>query len=169
MKVQMIHNGKSIWVELNDKQIEELFTEENKKTGYDKVKDGEMYYYIDTMKEVYDCRELDCVSDHILYDVANYYSDKTVAKNMARAQRLWNQIHRRSVELCQPVKMNSVSSMYQIAFNSLDKIIKPLERLDTRSFGTVWFDTKEHCQQVIDEFHDELMWYFTEFKDRADM
>ena len=27
----------------------------------------------------------------------------------------------------------------------------------------------EVADQVIDEFYDELMWYFTEFKNRADM
>lgn len=29
----------------------------------------------------------------------------------------------------------------------------------------VYFDSKETAQLAIDTFHDELMWYFTEYKD----
>lgn len=35
-------------------------------------------------------------------------------------------------------------------------------------FGQVYFDTKECTEQVIEEFKDELIWYFTEFKSRMD-
>ena len=31
--------------------------------------------------------------------------------------------------------------------------------------GTILFDSEETAQAAIDEFHDELIWYFTEYKD----
>ena len=35
-------------------------------------------------------------------------------------------------------------------------------------YGTVFFDTKEHAEQAIKEFKDELLWYFTKFESRMD-
>jgi hypothetical protein len=35
-------------------------------------------------------------------------------------------------------------------------------------FAKWHFDTREHAKQIIKEFKDELIWYFTEFKDRMD-
>ena len=34
-----------------------------------------------------------------------------------------------------------------------------------RSYGTPYFDLRTTAQAAIDEFHDELIWYFTEYKD----
>ncbi len=34
-----------------------------------------------------------------------------------------------------------------------------------RVFGVIYFDSEETAQAAIDEFHDELIWYFTEYKD----
>ena len=167
MKVQMTHNGKTVEVELTDEQFEKLFTE--KKTGYERVEVGELYYSVNALSNPQKFTEDNASYDKTLFDCANYYSGKTVAENMARAQRLWNKIHRRAIELCEPVCVSEVGSIYQIVFMVRGNNIIPLPRSGTRSFGTVWFDTEEHCEQVIDEFHDELLWYFTLLKDRADM
>lgn len=96
-------------------------------------------------------------------------NDKTLAENMARAQKLWKSINRRSVELCEPVDVATGGKAWTILYVSDIKEIKPVDLMYYRYFGNIWFDTKEHCQQVIDEFHDDLLWYFTEFKNRADM
>ena len=34
-----------------------------------------------------------------------------------------------------------------------------------KTFGVIYFDSKETAQAAIDEFRDELIWYFTEYKD----
>ena len=34
-----------------------------------------------------------------------------------------------------------------------------------REFGAIYFDSKETAQLIIDTFKDELLWYFTEYKD----
>ena len=33
--------------------------------------------------------------------------------------------------------------------------------------NTVYFDSLENAQKAIDAFKDELMWYFTEYRDRV--
>ena len=35
----------------------------------------------------------------------------------------------------------------------------------SKYFGVICFDSEETAQAAIDEFHDELIWYFTEYKD----
>lgn len=166
MKVQMTHNGKTVEVELTDEQFEKLFTE--KKTGYERVEVGELYYSVNALSNPQKFTEDNASYDKTLFDCANYFSDKTVAENMARAQRLWNKIHRRVVELCEPVYQRKDGSLYTICFDPQDNKIFADDWV-TRHFGEIYFDTEEHGNQVINEFHDELIWYFTQFKDRADM
>lgn len=167
MKVQMTHNGKTVEVELTDEQFEKLFTE--KKTGYERVEVGELYYSINALSNPQKFTEDNELYDKTLFDCANYYSGKTVAENMARAQRLWNRIHRRAVELCEPIRPNTPMFVYTISFNNNTQNLFPNMWEVTRNLGEILFDTKEHCEQAIDEFHDDLLWYFTQFKDRADM
>lgn len=163
MKVQMTYNGKTVEVEVADEQFEKLFTEI--KTGYEK---SENYYLINAHGEVIDPSDNKYLEKK-RYEFANYFSDKTVAENMARAQRLWNRIHRRAVELCEPIQTTQTIQYYVISYDvTLNKVVVG-GWTTFRGFGAVYFDTEAHCKQVIDEFWDELLWYFTEFKDRADM
>lgn len=170
MKAQLICNGKTIEVEVSEDQVKKLFPEE-KKTGYERTEAhaGPYWSITDLVEAKWHLDDSYSNYDDEVYENANYYTDKEVADNMAKAQRLWNRIHRRAVELCEPVCVSKVGTIYQIVFIAMNNNIVPWDRYDTRAFGTVWFDTEEHCQQVINEFHDELLWYFTQFKDRADM
>lgn len=169
MKAQLICNGKTIEVEVAEEQFEKLFVEEKKKIGYEKVEEDEQYWYVDSFGNVSpDVPGWTLAWDNKRYENANYFSDEEVANNMARAQRLWNKIHRRAVELCEPVYQRKDGSLYTICFDPQDNKIFADDWI-TRHFGEIYFDTEEHGNQVINEFHDELLWYFTQFKDRADM
>lgn len=167
MKAQLICNGKTIEVEVADEQFEKLFAD--KKTGYDRSKKSESYWsigYDGSITWVHDYH--DDYNDKV-YKNANYFSDKTVAENMARAKRLWNKIHRRSVELCDPINIIESGVRYMISFETISNRLFVEKSYTYRPLGCIYFDTEEHCNQAIGEFHDELIWYFTEFKDRADM
>lgn len=168
MKATLTVNGNSIDIELNAEQYEKLFSEKKKKTGYEKVS-ATSYWHIDSDGVVIGEADYSTYSSRCRYKFANYFSDKTVAEDMARAQKLWNCIHRRAVELCEPVDTTEYCRCYMIEYHTRAKIIEVSVSYSCRGFGTIWFDTREHCQQVIDEFYDELKWYFTEFRDRADM
>lgn len=169
MKVQMTYNGKTVEVEVADEQFEKLFVEEKKKIGYEKVEEDEQYWYIDSVGNVSpDVPGWTLAWDNKRYENANYFSDEEVANNMARAQRLWNRIHRRAVELCEPVYQRKDNWYFTICFDPKSSKLYADDWI-TRRLGLIYFDTVEHCEQVINEFRDELMWYFTEFKDRADM
>lgn len=169
MKVQMTYNGKTVEVEVADEQFEKLLVEEKKKIGYEKVEGDEQYWYVDSVGNVSpDVPGWTLAWDNKRYENANYFSDEEVANSMARAQRLWNRIHRRAVELCEPIYQRKAGSLYTICFDPQDNKIFADDWV-TRHFGEIYFDTEEHGNQIINEFHDELFWYFTEFRDRADM
>lgn len=169
MKATLTINGNSIDIELNTEQYEKLFPKEKKKTGYEKVEKYEQYWYVASGGATLSCcSTVNPNFDSNLYNSGNYYNSKIVAKNMERAKRLWNLIHRRTVELCEPVCRSKDEFFYTICFTPTDGSIRIIPD-GSRYFGSIYFDTREHCQQVIDEFYDELMWYFTEFRDRADM
>lgn len=165
MKAQLICNGKTIEVEVADEQFEKLFVD--KKTGYERVSETS-YWRIGSEGLVIGDADYNTAADRCRYEFANYFSDKSVAENMARAQRLWNNIHRRAVELCEPVYQRKDNWYFTICFDPKSSKLYADDWI-TRRFGLIYFDTVEHCEQVINEFRDELMWYFTEFKDRADM
>lgn len=167
MKVQMTYNGKTVEVEVADEQFEKLFAE--KKTGYERVSATSYWRIGSEGLALGGDADYNTATDRCRYEFANYFSDKTVAENMARAQRLWNRIHRRAVELCEPIQTTQTIQYYVISYDvTLNKVVVG-GWTTFRGFGAVYFDTEAHCKQVIDEFWDELLWYFTEFKDRADM
>lgn len=169
MRLPITIYGEVLYAEIPDEEINKLIAKKKKKTGYERAKLGQSYYAINDFREIFEFDEENESHDQSGYDVANYYTDKEVAENMARVQKLWNLIHRRAVQLCEPVDVATGGKAWTILYASEDREIKPNYLMNYRYFGNIWFDTKEHCQQVIDEFYDELMWYFTEFKNRADM
>lgn len=164
-EVQLIVDGKTINITISDEELAKLQPPKPKKTGYERVTEGEKCWFIDELVSADSDFESNNTYNDELYKNANYFSDITVAKNMARAQRLWNRVHRRAVELCNPAHLKG--TLYTICFTPPDGLIRSVPE-GCRNYGSIYFDTKDHCRQVIDEFRDELMWYFTEFRDRAD-
>lgn len=171
MKLPITINGEVLYAEIPDEEINKLIAKKKKKTGYEKADYNKVYYTIAQDDKVHSDVDTCLRLDRIRFDNMNYFSDKTLAENMARAQKLWKSINHRSVELCEPVDVATGGKAWTILFLYVSgtKEIKPIDLMYYRYFGNIWFDTKEHCQQVIDEFHDDLLWYFTEFKNRADM
>lgn len=167
MKAKLIIEGKEIEIEISEEEYKKLYPSEEKKTGYERVLEESDYFYansrgyVETDSE--NCYSID--GDH--YKSANYYSDKTVAENNARADKLLRQLRRFSVEHRKyKTNFNSINAnrfyiIYQCEINE----IKPYHTSYAIYFGAIYFDSEETAQAAIDEFHDELIWYFTEYKD----
>lgn len=100
---------------------------------------------------------------------ANYFSDDSLAQNILRVQELQRKLWRRSAELCNKVDWNNGNTTkFSIYYDYCRQSLFVQTLYIINGFGHVCFDTKEHAEQVMDEFHDELIWYFTEFKSRMD-
>ena len=167
MKAKLIIEDKEIEIEISEEEYKKLQPSEEKKTGYERVPESDIYFYANTKGDVETACE-DCYDiDDEYYESANYYSDKTVAENNTRADKLMRQLRRFSVEHREcGVNFNDINTkQYYIYYDYGNNILAAAFTLCAKTFGTIRFDSEETANAAIDEFHDELIWYFTEYKD----
>jgi hypothetical protein len=163
MKAKLIINNQEIEVEISDEEYKKLQRE--KKTGYERMP-NKIFYWLTGDSGV--CSSNDnCEVHDASYEAANYYSSEAVAKNNARADKLMRQLRRFAVEH-NTSEINwkyKSTSKYTIYFDYENNDIYIDITWHIRYFGDIAFDTEETAQLAIDTFHDELIWYFTEYKD----
>ena len=167
MKAKLIIEDKEIEVEISEEEYKKLQPSEEKKTGYERVPESSVYFYVSYNDKV-DTTVEDCYDvDNECYESANYYSSETVAENNARADKLMRRLRRFSVEhrghWFNPNDTNT--KKYCIYYDYGNNTLGTAFALCAKTFGTIRFDSEETAQAAIDEFRDELIWYFTEYKD----
>ena len=167
MKAKLIIENKEIEIEISEEEYKKLQPPEEKKTGYERVPKSSVYFYVSYNDKV-DATVEDCYDvDNECYESANYYSSETVAENNARADKLMRQLRRFSVEHREcGVDFNSTeTAKHYIYYDCMHDELKTVFTFYAKTFGTILFDSEETAQAAIDEFRDELIWYFTEYKD----
>ena len=168
MKLTGTYNGKPIELELTEEQVEVLKQREKKKTGWERVEKGERYF-INAIRVAQEERETGSSADNTRYEHASYFANETLVKNILTAQFLQRKLWRRSAELCEKMNLrDSETQKYCITYDVDNNVLYVSSAWNLNDFGQVYFDTKEHAEQVIKEFKDELIWYFTKFKSRMD-
>ena len=164
MKAKLIIEGKEIEIEISEEEYKKLQPSE---TGYERVSKSGDYFHEsgkgDVESEIEDCYNI----DNEYYESANYYSDKTVAENNARADKLMRQLRRFSVEHREDgINLNDIhTKKFFITYNYENNELRLGYTLQLKTFGAICFDSREVVNDAIDKFHDELIWYFTEYKD----
>ena len=164
MKAKLIIEGKEIEIEISEEEYKKLQSSE---TGYERVAEDSDYFYVNIGGNVGTGIDNYWFADDKQYKSANYYSSDVVARNNARADKLMRQLRRFSVEHRKyKTNFNSINAnrfyiIYQCEINE----IKPYHTSYAIYFGAIYFDSEETAQAAINEFHDELIWYFTEYKD----
>ena len=167
MKAKLIIEGKEIEVEISEEECKKIQPSEEKKTGYERVPESDIYFYAHFGGYVGTASEDYCNIDNEYYKLANYYSDKTVAENNARADKLMRQLRRFAVEhrKCEVNFNDTDTKKYCIDYDYDDGELRISFVFRSKKFGAIYFDSREVAQAAIDEFRDELIWYFTEYKD----
>ena len=167
MKAKLIIEGTEIEVEISEEEYKKIQPPKEKETGYERVTESDVYFYTYPSG----CVETTCETcydiDDECYESANYYSDKTVAENNTRADKLMRQLRRFAVEHreCE-VNFNNINTeKYYMYYDYDDNELGVSFVFRTRNFGAIYFDSEETTQAAIDKFRDELIWYFTEYKD----
>ena len=167
MKAKLIIEDKEIEIEISEEEYKKLQLSEEKRTGYERVPKSSVYFYVSYNDKV-DTTVEDCYDvDNECYESANYYSSKTVAENNARADKLMRQLRRFAVEHREHgVDFNSTeTAKHYIYYDCIHDELDITFTFFARVFGMVYFDSEETAQAAMDEFRDELIWYFTEYKD----
>jgi hypothetical protein len=159
MKAKLIIDGQELEIMLSEQDAKNLGYVP-KKNGYERSEYNKTYFtegcgyiqsYADWGKDI----------DEAYYKCANYYSDKTVAENNVRADNLMRKLRRFSVEHRTKDNPDEVFYIYYIRGANLLQ----LRRDRTDRFIGPWFDSQHAGAQAIETFKDELIWYFTEYKD----
>ena len=169
MKVTINANGTTIQAEISEEQLKELGLIEEQPTGYERVKKGDVYYFNITRSET--VAEVECNRriDEGRYDTGNYYSDKTIAENNARADRLlcqlrqWQALNDRAINW-----KNKDIRKYTIRYDYAMNMFNVIPNVCERCLNDVYFTTRETAQRAINVFKAELEWYFTQYQQRLD-
>lgn len=167
MKAKLIVEGKEFDIEISDPKLQELVAPK-KQTGYERVTKGENYYVNDYYADKV-CRKTEQIlpMNDERYESANYYSSITIAEANARADRLMRQLRRFAVEHRKKEldwDDNNTQDKWVIVYSSGDGLFAFPHRF-RQCHGAIYFDRKDDVRSAIDTFHDELIWYFTEYKD----
>lgn len=176
MKVTLTLNGKSVELDLTTEQASALGFEveveaEKTKTGYEVVPNNEGYYCADSVGEVVHDIESTLPYVDARYDTGNYYANEKLAEANNRADTLMRKLRRfaamnggiPSAADWRNRNIDKYYIHYDYHFASIDNFYIESMELE-RGFGQVYFLDKEACEKAIEEFHDELLWYFTEYE-----
>lgn len=158
MIAKLVVEGKEFDIEILDPKLQELITPK-KKTGYERLESHCDYWAED---EFGVCQHVGGEEDNIvdeIYKNANYYSSGIVADNNFRADKLMRQLRRFAVE-CRT--KDNPTEKYYIYY--MKQVGLQVSRSTNKHIGP-WFDTLHAASQAIKTFKDELIWYFTEYKD----
>lgn len=160
-----LEDGRELTIEIDENTLKPI--EEPKKTGYERVELNKYYFSISTDNSAIKIHNDGLPYDEEQYIDANYYSDKTVAENNIRADTLMRKLRRFAVEHREyELDWNGDNqSKYEIYYYHKDQRIKISPYVNCQGFGCIYFDTQETAKLAIKEFKDELIWYFTEYKD----
>ena len=167
MKAKLIIEGKEIEIEISEEEYKKIQPPEEKETGYERVSESDIYFYAHSGGYIGTASEDYCNIDNEYYELANYYSDKTVAENNTRADKLMRQLRRFAVEHREcGVNFNDTNAKkYYICYDYASDELEVSSVVFSKNFGAIYFDSEETANAAIDEFRDELIWYFTEYKD----
>lgn len=173
MKIEITANGKTIQTEINEEQAKILgLTIDKPKTGYERVEKNSIYFFDNStggVNEVTDRRDM---LDQKIYDSDNYYSDRTIAENNARADSLlrhlrqWQALNDKSI-LVEDWEDNG-KSMWCIMYSYGAEKLYANNFYYTRLPNVIYFTTQEKAEDAIEQFADELIWYFVEYQQRLD-
>lgn len=183
MQVELKMNDKSVQAEISEGQLKELglveqlkklgLLEDKPKTGYERVKKGEMYYVIDTeYNSMLKITEFNDKEDEQCYNTGNYYNDKIIAENNARADRLLRQLRQwqaaNDKSISEKDWNDESKKKWFVAYSyGAEKLYADYYYI-MRLPNTIHFATKEKAEEAIEVFRDELIWYFVEYQQRLD-
>ncbi len=173
MKVELKANGKTVQVEMTEEQAKILGLAKVTLTGYEGREEcnNKKHYFVNTIDLVIE-DENTVLFDQNRYDVGNYYSDKTIAENNARADRLlrclrqWQALNDKSIS--EKDWNDESKKKWFVAYSyGAEKLYADYYYI-MRLPNTIHFATKEKAEEAIEVFKDELLWYFTEYVQRLD-
>ena len=184
MQVELKVNDKSVQAEISEEQLKKMgifeplkelgLVEDKPKTGYERGEEcnDEYYYLVDVDSEVKRIKKTYSTLDRDCYDVGNYYSNKTIAENNARADRLLRQLRQWQAQNDKAISISDWKNenifKYHIEYDCFNDFPFVVYTTRFRSPNTIYFTSGEKAEGAIEVFKDELKWYYTKYQQRLD-
>jgi hypothetical protein len=172
MQVELKVNDKSVRVEMTEEQLKKLgLIEDKPKTGYERVDEDESYFVDDTINDGHEVLGGRTLVNNLYYINGNYYNDKSIVENNAHADRLlrrlrqWQASHDKAITL---TDWEANTNKYKIKYNYVDNCPFVCIERNLRDPNIVYFSSNKKAEDAIEQFADELLWYFTEYVQRLD-
>lgn len=174
MQVEIKANGKSIQAEISEEQAKILgLITDKPKTGYERTKKGETYHVINTKDDsMINITEFNDETDEQCYNKGNYYNDEVIAENNARADKLlrclrqWQALHDQPITVEDWEDKDKIKWCIMYGYGAEELYANCFYH--TRLQNVIYFTTKEKAEEAIEQFKDELLWYFAEYMQRLD-
>ena len=168
IRTQLKIDGKLQDVEIENGEIK-IIEQNPKQTGWERGKFRESYYAQDSRTTQHD-REVGDQYDYERYSIANYFSNKELAENISRMQKLQRQMFRWQAEHDLVIgKYDDSIKKYYLYYDCKNKAIAidyTYHIID--SAFSPFFSSVAKAKECLEVFKDELIWLFTEFKWRMD-
>lgn len=174
MKVELKANGKTVQVEMSEKQLKELgLTEERSRTGYERVDEDDSYFVDDTINDGHEViGGGGTLVNDLYYNNGNYYNDETIVENNARADKLFRCLRQWQAQNDEVISKEDWEdhdlTKYFIIYDYDSNVISPGRTWWMRGTNNIYFKSREKAEEAIEAFRDELLWYFTEYVQRLD-
>lgn len=160
------YKGKEI--KIPKEVLDDLYNKQVKSTGWANFNALDTYFYISGKGNVALAETKK--TNRLEADIRNFnmFSSKELAENIMRFEILNRKILKRISEICEPVDWNNCyESKYVIYYDRASETLNYNYRIYFQY--ELWVcDTEEHAKQIINEFKDDLIWFFTEYKTRMD-
>lgn len=151
------------------RRVEEETETARPRTGYERVAKGKTYYTASVDSYADDYTEESDASDDTSYNRADYYSDELLCADNIRADLLMRRLRQWQALNDEPVdwKNEEAEKYYIIWFYRESRFITDNAE-NFRTANVIYFSSKEKAEEAIEVFRDELLWYFTEYRQRLD-
>lgn len=144
-------NGKKI--PLTDEQIKLIQSDAPEKSPFDRVKEGETYYYFNHSFDVYDNDEDYLIYDDDCYRCANYCTDENIMKQHTMHMLLNNLLWRYSMTHGgDKIELGVFSTQkYYIAYDASHKEFYTDWNNDVKNVGVIYFGSDNIARDAIEE------------------
>ena len=171
MKVELKVNDKTVQVEMTEEQLKELGVIKPR-TGYERRKECNNEYYLVTAGGSVIEEKDTALFDQNCYEIGNFYSNKMIAENNARADRLLRQLRRWQAQNDKAISISDWKNdnifKYHIEYDCFNELFFVTYAVRRRSLNNIYFTSEEKAKEAAGVFADELIWYFTEYQQRLD-
>jgi hypothetical protein len=173
MQVELKMNDKSIQAEISEEQLKELgLVEDKPKTGYERVDEDESYFVDDTINDGHEVLGGRTLVNNLYYINGNYYNDKSIVENNARADRLLRRLRQWQAQNDEVISKEDWEDQdlkkYSIIYDYSSNVFYAGRTWWMRGPNNIYFKSREKAEEAIEVFKDELLWYFTEYVQRLD-